>query len=92
VHTVNSVPCKAVVDAKKYPRVAARCLAADTGLENFFPLEILDENIGSNAGLMAIMRARYLKFEAADIKEQFVDVVVSDLDIFNRMMKVHHIP
>jgi hypothetical protein len=88
VHTVNSIPPRVDVDEKKFPEVAARNKAANTGLVNFFPVAMHGENIGSNAGLMALMRARYDKFQNADAKHQFVDVVVSDLDIFNRIIKV----
>ena len=82
--TVRKVPLKPDVDASIDPTLAAVLRESRDGLRNFFPLGMLTENIGSNRGLLLILKDL---FHTPRKPGQYSFLSV-DCNIFLRMLKV----
>ena len=85
-HTVRKVPLKPDVDSKSNPAMAAVLRESRDGLRNFFPLGMLPENIGSNRGLLLIIKDLF----QAPPKPGNYHFLSVDCNIFLRMLKVSH--
>ena len=88
VHSVNSIPPKPQPDRDEHPNLWRRCRSGRDGLGTFFPAKVHDENIGSNDGLMAILRVMFDEVMDKPPMDRTMRVVVSDCNIFARIMKV----
>ena len=84
--TVRKIPLKPDVDASIDPTLAAVLRESRDGLRNFFPLGMLTENIGSNRGLLLILKDL---FNTPRKPGQYSFVSV-DCNIFLRMLKVFY--
>lgn len=82
---VRQVPLKPEVDAKAEPVLAAVLRESRDGLRNFFPLGMLPENIGSNRGLLLLLKDLF----GAQVKAGHYAFLSVDCNIFLRMLKVH---
>ena len=69
-----------------------KALKSGGELDTLFPMKIIAENIGSNKGLGRILRAHYEdKRQHQPGKCKKYTVFNVDMDIFQRMIKVHDI-
>jgi len=90
-YTVTSVPLKPVVDRATETKLHQTLAASPDGVTHFHPLGILEDNVSSNRGLLAILkdmdkkrRQRLAKHGAAD---QYTFLTV-DSNIFLRVAQV----
>ena len=83
-HTVRQVPLKPEVDAKAAPALAAVLRESRDGLQNFFPVGMLPENIGSNRGMLLLLRDLF----GAQPKPGHYSFLSVDCNIYLRMLKV----
>jgi hypothetical protein len=87
-YNVNNVPCKPVVDITDDPALHALLEQRGDGMRNLYPQCLIKANIGKNTDLLKIMRQRLDEVEAA--RPQRYGVVLADIDIFSRCLKVIH--
>ena len=55
-HTVRRIPVKPEVSCIAHPALHEVLRQSRDGMRNFFPLGMLQENIGSNRGLLLILK------------------------------------
>ena len=87
---VNQVPLKPRVSWVEHPDLHRILSESRDGLTNFFPLKIEKHNIGSNRGLLTILKdlsiERKASLQAGDTDN--IRVVCVDCNIFMRVLKV----
>ena len=83
-YSVCSVPLKPVVDATTEPQLARVLSESRDGMVNFTPLEMLGDNVGSNRGLLLILRDLFAKQR----KPGHYSFLSVDCNIFMRILKV----
>ena len=88
VHDVDRVPVKARVDPILFPDIHLRSTDGRTGLANFYPERMSPENIGGNLGLLQLLRNEWDLHLATPAIEQKYKLIVSDCNIFLRIIKV----
>ena len=86
-HTVRQVPLKPEVDATAAPAVAAVLRESRDGMRNFFPRGMQPENIGSNRGLLLLLKDLF----GVQSKAGHYSFLSVDCNICMRMLKVHSI-
>ena len=79
---VNNIPLKPIPDPKYLPELCDVLLDSKDGLNDFHPLDILPHNIGSNRGLMLVLK----QINSDDTDR--MEMLVADCNIFMRVMKV----
>ena len=84
-YTVRQLPLKPEVDAKADPALHAVLRESRDGMRNFFPLSMLPENIGSNRGLLLLLKDRF----GVQTKAGHYSFLSVDCNIYLRMLKVH---
>ncbi len=84
-HTVRQVPLKPEVDAKAEPALAEVLRESRDGMRNFFPLGMLPENIGSNRGLLLLLKDLF----GVQPRPGHYSFISVDCNIYLRMLKVH---
>ena len=85
---VNTIPPKPTIQDGMNPDLEARLLEVGDGLESFHPDSVLGENIGSNDGLMHILRDMYDEFNKKPADERRLQILVMDVNIYKRTVKV----
>ena len=83
-HTVRSSPLKPEVDAAAHPALAAVLRESRDGMRNFYPLAMLPENIGSNRGLLLLLKELF----GVQPRVGHYSFIAVDCNIFMRMLKV----
>ena len=83
-HTVRSIPLKPEVDAAAHPALAAVLRESRDGMRNFYPLAMLPENIGSNRGLLLLLKELF----GVQPRVGHYSFIAVDCNIFMRMLKV----
>ena len=83
-HNVRQVPLKPEVDAKADPALAAVLRESRDGMRNFFPLGMLPENIGSNRGLLLLLKDLF----GVQPKAGHYSFLSVDCNIYLRMLMV----
>ena len=83
-YNVNRIPLKPEVDSKEEPELATVLDESRDGLRNFYPLDVLPENIGSNRGLLFLLRDLFSK----PLRTGHFSFLSVDCNIFVRMLKV----
>lgn len=81
---VNNIPLKPVVSAATDSKLAALLAEKRDGLRNFFPMEVLPLNIGSNRGLLLILKQLFTQQR----KPGHFSFLTVDCNIFLRVLKV----
>ena len=81
---VNTIPVKPVVDPLSFPDVHVILSESRDGLRNFHPMAILPQNIGSNRGLMLILK----HISDSRSNPSCYQFLCADCNIFMRIMKV----
>ena len=83
---VNQIPPK--LDVKKYPELLETFDFSSYNVRDLKPKELIQENIGSNRGLLSIMRTIYDSYgmDSSDC-ERYITVNV-DENIYYRILKV----
>ena len=84
-HTGRQVPLKPEVDAKAAPELAAVLRESRDGLRNFVPVGMLPENIGSNRGMLLLLKDLF----GAQSRPGHYSFLSVDCNIYLRMLKVH---
>jgi len=83
-YNVVRVPIKPTLDARTEPDMAAVLAESRDGLVHFFPSDIVGENIGSNRGLLKLLKT--LDTDRTDMTEfSYLNV---DCNIYMRVLKV----
>ena len=83
---VNSIPLKPEVDERKEPHLFQILSESRDGVRTFMPLGILPENVGSNRGLLLLLKSLSDKHASSERKKySFLTV---DCNIFLRILKV----
>ena len=85
-YKVNNVPLKPVVDMKDDPSLHKILSESRDGLSKFEPVDILAHDVGSNRGLLLILKDMMQARKASDTKYTFL---CADCNIFMRIIKVH---
>ena len=81
---VNTVPVKPVVDPLAFPNLHQVLNESRDGLRNFHPMAIMPQNIGSNRGLMLILK----HISDSRSNASGFQFLCADCNIFMRIMKV----
>lgn len=81
---VNTVPVKPVVDPLAFPNLHRILNESRDGLRNFHPMAIMPQNIGSNRGLMLILK----HISDSRSNASGFQFLCADCNIFMRIMKV----
>ena len=85
---VNNVPLKPDADPHRDPELYAKLAMCRDGLTGFHPTNMLDENVGSNRGLLQVLKKIQADYDAEnDLKFRFL---TCDVNIFSRIIKVGH--
>ena len=82
---VRQIPLKPEVDPAVDPVRAAVLRESRDGMRNFFPLDMLAENIGSNRGLLLLMKDLF----GVQPRSGHFSFLSCDCNIFLRLLKVH---
>lgn len=82
---VNNIPLKPVLNAESNPRLHAVLAESRDGLGQFHPNAILPQNVGSNRGLLKILKMMSDDRKNNDDRFHFL---TADCNIFMRIMKV----
>ena len=82
--TVRQVPLKPDPAVVGNPALAAVLRESRDGMRNFFPLGMLPENIGSNRGLLLILKDMY----GVQPRPGHYSFLSADCNIFLRLLKV----
>ena len=83
-HNVRQVPLKPQVDPAVDPALAGVLRESRDGMRNFFPLGMLPENIGSNRGLLVLLRDLF----GVQQKPGHYCFLSVDCNIYLRLLKV----
>ena len=83
-YTVRQVPLKPAAASVDDPAVAAVLRESRDGMRNFHPLGMLSENIGSNRGLLIILKDLF----GVQPRPGHYSFISVDCNIFLRMLKV----
>ena len=83
---VTSVPLTPRVDEEKYPKLYASIKGVTHRLDALIPELISRHNIGSNVGLLLLLRGIWTELDAQRSKKY--RVIMSDINIFDRIIKV----
>lgn len=86
-YSVNNVPCKPVPDMIREPGLHALLSKSPDGLQNWYPKQMLSRNIGTNNGLLKILRDIVVDLEVDETPKY--RVILADINIFWRGLKVH---
>ena len=81
---VNTIPVKPVVDPLSFPELHSILRESRDGLRNFHPIAIMPQNIGSNRGLMLILK----HISDSTPNTSSYQFLCADCNIFMRIMKV----
>jgi len=81
---VNTIPVKPVVDPLSHPELHSILNESRDGLRNFHPMSIMPQNIGSNRGLMMILK----HISDSRPNTSSYQFLCADCNIFMRIMKV----
>ena len=82
---ICNIPLKPVVDAKEKPELHAVLAESRDGLRQFHPDAILPHNVGSNRGLLLVLKMFSDQRSGDDNRFHFL---TADCNIFMRIMKV----
>ncbi len=85
---VNTVPPKPVLQMGDNETLWLRIQKKRDGLHTFHPMSMAAVNCGSNDGLLSLLRQLYEEQLLVPEGEKFVKVVVSDVNLYKRFMKV----
>ena len=87
-YTVNHVPLK--VDTKRFPEFKTVYQKNPHTMENVIPKELIQTNIGSNRGLLNILRTIF-EDNSMDVDqcEKYI-TINADENIYYRALKVHY--
>jgi hypothetical protein len=85
-YNVRNVPLKPIVDAVAHPKWHSALASSVDGLYHLHPVGLIKRNIGSNEGLMRILK-RYVDIYEEE-KVQLYQVMNVDINIFKRIIKV----
>ena len=86
-YNVNRVPLKPSVSYLDNPRLYEVLSESRDGMVHFHPSAIIDENIGSNRGLMNILR----NFQTERQNSEQLSFMTVDCNIFKRVLKVYQL-
>ena len=91
---VRRVPLKVQVNRRISREGYQRSIQSLDGLDNFHPKDVLGLNIGANAGLFKILKNMSDEHDALPESGKCIKVVVCDVDIYQRILKVDskHLP
>ena len=90
---VNNIPLRPVLDEKNHPREAARLARGNDKQNILHPGGLLPENIGSNRGLLTILRNFFKEWNCMNGQDPEVyRILTVDCNIYSRIMKVSYIP
>ena len=81
---VRQVPLKPEVDPAVHPALAAVLRESRDGLRNFFPIGMMSENIGSNRGMLLVLKDLF----GVQPKPGHFSFLSCDCNIFMRLLKV----
>ena len=84
-HNVRKLPLKPDVDAAVDPALAGVLRESRDGMRNFFPLGMMPENIGSNRGLLLVLRQLY----GVQPKPGHYSFLSVHCNLYLRLLKVH---
>ena len=82
---VNNVPLKPVLDSFRHPALSRVLSESRDGLTSFVPMDVIPHNIGSNRGLMLILKQISDERRVDDDRMQFLCV---DCNVFMRILRV----
>jgi hypothetical protein len=85
---INRVPLGLDVDKVDDEKIRKRIADGRQGLTRFLPCAVEPLNIGSNIGLMKILKQLTDEESLIDVSQRQYKVIVSDCNIFNRIIKV----
>jgi hypothetical protein len=87
-YNVTAIPLKPNVTKQEDPKFHAFLQKSKDGMADFYPDDIIKHNIGSNDGLLKILRMEYdaKKMKNDDLKRY--TVLLCDINIFQRVLKV----
>ena len=83
---VNTIPVKPHFDRRQHPDLHDILGQSRDGLRNFHPLEVSPQNIGSNRGLLLVLKSMS---DARRDTGKF-EFLCADCNIFMRIVKVIH--
>ena len=84
-YKVNNVPLKPILDPLRHQRLCQTLSESRDGLSFFHPWDIIAQNIGSNRGLMLVLKQISDERRIDDGRIQFL---CADCNIFTRIMRV----
>ena len=88
MYEVNTVPPKPILPPDDDSDLAARVALKRDSLASFHPKDLLPINCGSNDGLLTLLRNMRQEEKKKASDDRFIKVVVADVNLFKRMMKV----
>ena len=83
---VDNVPLRPTVNERRYPELHSSLLKSVSSMDHMIPEKLLKDNIGSNIGLLKVLRSIVDEVDTARVKRY--RVLLSDIDIYWRIMKV----
>lgn len=86
LHNVNTLPVKPRVSRRVDAKLHAVLAESRDGLRNFDPLEVSPQNIGSNRGLLLVLK----QMSDARVDNGKFEFLCADCNIFMRIIKVSH--
>ena len=87
-YKVNNVPLKPVLDPHRHRRMCQVLSESRDGLRFFHPWDIISQNIGSNRGLMLVLKQISDERRLDDGRIKFL---CADFNVFMRIMRVSSI-
>jgi hypothetical protein len=87
-YKVNNLPLKPRMDPLHHPHLCLILSESRDGLAFFHPWDIISQNIGSNRGLMLILKQISDERQPDDRRLQFLS---ADCNIFMRIMRVSYL-
>ena len=88
-YDVRNIPLKHVVSEVEDPELFNILIRRVDGLKHFYPKQLLKKNIGSNKGLLQILWDKLS--ETIATRPRKYSIIVADVDIFKRILKVFDI-
>jgi hypothetical protein len=85
---VNLVPLKPVVTKQQDQQLHDLLKAKKDGMVDFFPDEIFKVNVGSNLGLVSLVRKQYDERKMKSDEVKTYTTMLCDINIFDRVLKV----
>ena len=82
------MPLKPILPPDDDSDLAARVALKRDSLASFHPKDLLPINCGSNDGLLTLLRNMRQEEKKKASDDRFIKVVVADVNLFKRMMKV----